>query len=127
MEHPEGRARGPQTTADGILAEAIRNDLTPRLEAAIGADALVADYVAEHGAKVTVHVTIDREASEAADVFDMAWPDDRPFAGAIGQPAAAAVLAHLRRRALAFGTRLDEGPLEFEIVLNPGPVYPAAS
>lgn len=126
MPHPEGRAAGPQTTADGILAEAIRTDLTQRLEKAIGADALVAGYVADHGAQVLVHVTIDRDAVEAADVFTLAWPDDRPFAGAIGAPAAAAVVADLRRRAKGPGDGGGAEPLEFEIVLNPGRILPAA-
>ena len=66
--------------------------------------------------------------TEADEVFTLPWPDDAPFAGAIGTPAAAAVVADLRRRALSWGAQPDDGQaLEFEIILNPGRVFPAAS
>lgn len=105
---------------DGLIAEAIKRDVCARLEQALYDDAVIATYLAapETALTVTVEVTLDRDLRPGNERLQPVWPDNEPFAGAIGAPAVAAMIVGIRQK-VARADGLPVPDMAFEVVVNP--------
>lgn len=103
------------SSADALLAEAIRLDVANRLEDAMQDDAVIAEFLTSGHATVELNVTVDRDLGLGDQRFDVPLADDQPFAAIVGQPAVTAMVASIRRRLMAG----DVEPLVFDIVVSP--------
>ena len=112
-----GAEAGPHTPADLVL-EAIRRDVSTRLEAAMVADPVVARYLETDDVWVSLDVVVDRELTPTGPVVPGWAGPDAPFAGVVGPPAVAAMVEMVRRRIQA-GQRFGREPVVFEIAVQP--------
>lgn len=116
-KHDFGADAGPHTPAE-LVIEGIRRDVTARLEAAMVADPVVGRYLETDDVYVSLDVVVDRAMTPGGPTFT-SWngPND-PFAGAVGQPAVAAMVTVVRRR-IESGRPLGSEPVVFEIAVLP--------